>query len=194
MAIAGHLDDEIVGQSIDNGYANAVQTAGCLIDIGIEFAARMQGRHDDFERRLVLEFWMRIDRYAAAVVGDAEIAVCIELNIDVIGMPSDGFIHRIVDDFGKQMVQRAHIGTADIHAGASTHRLKAFENFDVRGRIVAFGCGLQRLCCTLRVGIAFNDLLDAGGFLLFRRRGALDRFGRYQRRAKIGKEIVAVIH
>ena len=44
------LDFEPRGQRVDHGYADAVQTARCLINLGVEFAAGMQRAHDDFER------------------------------------------------------------------------------------------------------------------------------------------------
>ena len=44
-----HLDHHMVGQRIHHRNANAMQSAARLIGAGIEFAAGMQGRHDDFE-------------------------------------------------------------------------------------------------------------------------------------------------
>ncbi len=38
-------------------------------------------------------------------------------------------------DFGDEMVQRALVGAADIHAGAAADRLEPFEDLDVLGGI-----------------------------------------------------------
>ena len=72
LAVARDLDLEPLRQRVHHRDADAVQAAGGLVDLGIELSARMQRRHDDFERRLVAEFRMRIDRNAAAVVGDRQ--------------------------------------------------------------------------------------------------------------------------
>ena len=76
---------------------------------------------------------MRIDRNAAAVVGDRQEAVGVELDLDEGGVAGDRLVHRIVDDFGKQVVQRLLVGAADIHARPPAHRLQPFEHLDVAG-------------------------------------------------------------
>ena len=133
LAAARHLDLEVIGQRVDHRNADAVQAARGLIDLGVEFAARMQRRHDDFERRLVLEFRVRVDRDAAAIVDDGEEAVGGQLHVDEGGMAGHRLVHRIVDHFGEQVVQRLLVGAADIHAGAAAHRLQAFQHLDVAG-------------------------------------------------------------
>src|SRR6185369_5703757 len=49
-------DLEPRGKCIDHGNADAMQAARGLVDLGVEFAARMQRAHDDFERRLLRKF------------------------------------------------------------------------------------------------------------------------------------------
>ena len=65
--------------AFDDRDADAVQAARGLVDLGVEFAARVQRAHDDFERGLLRELRMRIDRDAAAVVGHGHEAVGVEL-------------------------------------------------------------------------------------------------------------------
>ena len=48
-------------------------------------------------------------------------------------------VHRIVERLGGEMMQRALVGAADIHAGAAAHRLQTFEDLDILGGI-AVGC------------------------------------------------------
>ena len=55
-------------------------------------------------------------------------------------MAGDGFIHRIVKDFGHHVMQRRLVRAADIHAGPFAHRLQPFENFN-GGRIILGVCG-----------------------------------------------------
>src|SRR5690606_21419943 len=74
LAAARDLDFETVGQRVDYGDADAVQAAGSLVDFRIELAARMQRRHDHFERRLVI-FGVDVDGDTPAIVGDRQEAV-----------------------------------------------------------------------------------------------------------------------
>ena len=135
LLAARDLDLHALGQRIGDRNADAVQAARGLIDLGVEFAAGMQRAHDHFERGLVLEFRMRIDRNAAAVVGDGDEAVRLHLDFDPVGVAGQRLVHGIVDHFGEQMMQRLLVGAADIHAGAAAHRLEPFQNLDVLGGV-----------------------------------------------------------
>ena len=180
MAAARDLDLEQVGQRVDHRHADAVQAAGGLVDLGIEFAAGMQRRHDDFERRLVLELGVRVDRDAAAVVGDGQEALGVEFDLDEGGMAGNGLVHRVVDDFGEQMVQRLFVGAADIHARTAANRLQTFENLDVGGAIAfAAVLGRRRALCHRRC-------------LHQRIRRAGDRPGGLL--VEISEKIVAIVH
>src|SRR5262249_56285795 len=79
---ARHLDLEMLRQGIHHRDANAMQAAARVIDLRVELSARMQRGHDDFERGLLLEFGMGVDRNASAVVGDAEEAILLEAHLD----------------------------------------------------------------------------------------------------------------
>ncbi len=102
-----------------------MQAARGFVDFGVEFAAGVQRAHDHFERRLVLELGMRVDRDAAAIVGDGDEAVRLHLDFDPVGVAGQRLVHRIVDHLGEQMMQRLFVGAADIHAGAAAHGLQA---------------------------------------------------------------------
>ena len=120
---ARHLDLQMLRQRVGDRHADAVQAAARGIDLGVELAARMQRRHDDFERGLLPEFRMRIDRYAAAVVGDGQIAVVRELDLDARGVPGDRLVHGVVEHLREEVMHRLLVGAPDIHAGAPAHRL-----------------------------------------------------------------------
>ena len=144
LLLARDLDLEQRGQRVDHGDADAVQAARGLVDLGVELAAGMQRAHDDFERGFFRKFRMRIDRDAAAIVGDGQKTVGGQFDLDEGGVPCQGFVHGVVDDFGEQMVQRLFIGAADIHAGAAAHRLQAFQHLDVGRGIAGLGAGGPR--------------------------------------------------
>ena len=150
LLAAGDLDLEPGGQRVHHRDAHAVQPARGLIDLGVELAAGMQRAHDDFERRLFRKFRMRIDRNAAAIVGHGEEAFGLEFDLDEARMPGQRLVHRVVDDFGEQMMQRLFVGAADIHAGAAADRLQALEHLDVGRGIAGLGAagrGLGRGLC-----------------------------------------------
>ena len=68
---ARHLHVHPFRQRIGHRGTYPMQATRGLIDFAVEFSAGMQRAHDHFQRRLVLEFGMRVDRDAAAIVGDA---------------------------------------------------------------------------------------------------------------------------
>ena len=140
LLAARDFDLHALGQRIGDRDADAVQAAGGLIDLGVEFAASVQRAHDHFERRLILEFRMRIDRDAAAVVGDGDETVSLHLDLDPVGVAGQRLVHGVVDDFGEKVMQRLFVGAADIHAGTPAHRLEPFQDFDVLGGVA----GLRR--------------------------------------------------
>ena len=78
LLAARDLHLELFGQRVDDRDADAVQAAAGVVDLAVELAARVQRRHDDFEGGLGLEFGVRVDRNAAAIVGDGEEAVRLE--------------------------------------------------------------------------------------------------------------------
>ena len=76
---------------------------------------------------------MRVDRDAAAVVGDGEVAAFLELDLDEGRVAGDRLVHRVVDHLGEEVVQRLLVGAADIHAGPAADRLQALQHLDGGG-------------------------------------------------------------
>jgi hypothetical protein len=105
--------------------------------------------HDDFEGGLLGKFRVRVDRDAAAIVGDGEGAVGSKLHLDEGGMARQGLVHGIVDHLGKQVMERLLVGAADIHAGPPAHRLQTFQHLDVVGG-VGVATAIARRFRTLR--------------------------------------------
>ena len=124
LAVARDLDIEPIGERVDDRDADPVQPARCLVSIAAELATRMQHGQDDFERGLFREARMRIDRDAAAVVAHRDRSRRIKLELDSRCMAGDRLVHRIVERFGGEVMQRAFVGAADIHSGAPAHRFQ----------------------------------------------------------------------
>ena len=188
LLVARDLDHQIVRQRVDHGNADAVQAAGGFIDLAVELAAGVQHRHDHLEGGLAGKLRMVFHRNAAAVVGDGKIAVRIEFDLDEVGVSGHGFVHRVVDDFGEQVVEGALVGAANIHARPATHRFEAFQDLD--------GGGI--------IGVTTGGSARFGGFRpgCFRRcSGGLSRCrvfrfwrGCCSRGASCGKKIVGIVH
>ncbi len=148
----GDFDFHPFRQGIDDAGAHAMQATRRVIGLAVEFAAGMERGHDDLQRRLVLEFGMRIDGNAAAIVADHQHIVRLQLQFDAGGVTGHRLVHRIVDDLGRQVMQRVGIGAPDIHAGPAPHGLQALQHFDILGGIGLGGGG----GAVEQVGIVFG--------------------------------------
>ena len=137
LAVARHLDVEPLGERVDHRKPDPVQAARGAVGIAAELAARVQHGHDHFEGGFVLELGMGIDGNATAVVGDHHRVVGGEGDLDVGGVAGHGLVHGVVQNLRRQVVEGGLVGAADVHAGAPAHRLEAFQDLDVAGRIGA---------------------------------------------------------
>ena len=106
---------------------------------------------------------MRIDRDAAAVVGDGQKAVGAQFDLDERRMPGKRLVHGVVDDFGEQMMQRLFVGAADIHAGAAAYRLEPFEHLDIGRGVAGLGVARARRRPGRRAALRFGPEQIIGG-------------------------------
>ena len=79
---------------------------------------------------------MTIDRNAAAVVDDRDRAVDVDRDVDLIAVPGQRLVDRVVDDFVDEMVQAGRTGRADVHRRPLADGLEPFEDLDLVGGIV----------------------------------------------------------
>jgi hypothetical protein len=107
-----------------------VQTARSLISLARELAARVQGAQDHLQRRLAGELGVGVERHATAVVADGQRIIGVQLNLDPVGVAGDRLVHGVVEDLGHQVMQRALVRAADIHAGSLAHRLQPLQHLD----------------------------------------------------------------
>ena len=85
---------------------------------------------------------MRIDRDAATVVDDGQAVAGLQRHFDPRRVPRHRLVHRVVEHFGREMVQRALVGAADVHARAAADGLEPLEHLDRRGVVADGGrCG-----------------------------------------------------
>jgi hypothetical protein len=152
LAVPRDLDPHVVGERVDDRDADAVEAAGGLVGLARELAARVERAEDDLERGLAGELRVRVHRDAAAVVADGDGVVGVKLDLDAGGVARHRLVHRVVEDFGDEVVERAFVGAADVHAGALADRLEPLEHLDRGGVVGGIGPsgeeGNRPPCCS----------------------------------------------
>ncbi len=140
MDVAIPMDDqlELLGQRVDDGHADAVQTARDLVGIVVELAASMEHGHDHFGGGAAL-LRVHVHRNAAAVIGHRDGVICMKRHGDAAAVAGERLVDGVVDDFEHHMVQSgAIVGVADVHPGTLSDRIEALEDLDISG--VVSGC------------------------------------------------------
>ena len=80
---------------------------------------------------------MWIHGNAAAIVGDGQPVADAKHDFDACGMARNCLVHAVVEDLGREVVQRPFVGAADIHARPTPDRLQPLEDLDRRSIITA---------------------------------------------------------
>jgi hypothetical protein len=140
VAVAIDRQRQMIRQRVDDRHADAVQPAGNLVAVVVEFAAGVEHRHHDFGRRAPF-FGLDADRDAAPVVDHADRAVAVDRHLDVIAESGQRLVDRVVDDFENHVMQTGSIiGVADVHARPLANGLESLQDLDFTG-IVLIGHG-----------------------------------------------------
>ena len=146
-AVGLDLDLDLARQRVDDGDADAVQTAGDRVAAAAELAAGVQDGEDDLDGRPALAL-DDADGDAAAVVLDPDPAVGEQRDVDAVAVAGEGLVDRVVDDLVDQVVQAALTGGADVHARALADGVEALEDGDGTGVV---GHGLRALRSDVRL-------------------------------------------
>ena len=97
----------------------------------VEFSPGVQSRKNHFQCRL-LHFRMFVDRDTSPVIlNRTGGAVFMQGDRNSITFACEKLIHRIVDDFPKQVMQSARIHAPNVHRRTTSHRFQAFQHFDI---------------------------------------------------------------
>ncbi len=144
LAVARHFHPCQHRKRVDHRHTDPVQAARGGIGLPRKLAARMQRGEDHLQRRLAGELGMLVNRHAAPVVGDRELArragrAFLQHHLDAVGMAGHGLVHRVVEHLGGEVMQRAVVGAADIHAGAPPNWLQPLKHLDGGGIVVTAG-------------------------------------------------------
>ena len=132
VAAALHFDFERGRQRVHHGHSHAVQTAGELVLIVVEFAAGMQPREDEFDAGHAM---LRVDvhRHAAAVVLHFDAAVAVQPDVDALRVSRQRLVNAVVDNFLHQMIGP---GRVRVHPGPLANRFQARQHLNRFGRIL----------------------------------------------------------
>ena len=137
-----------------------MQTTGELVVLVAELAAGMQLGKDQFDARYAF-FRVDIHRHATAIVEHFQRIVLVEDHLDRLGVPGQGFVDAVVDDFLGQVVGACGVG---VHARALAHRVEAGKDFDgvcVIGVLLGHRVSWSSIECG-KVGIAPKCGVNAG--------------------------------
>ena len=156
FAVAPDRELEPARQRIDHRDADAVQAAGNLVGVLVEFSAGVQLGHDDLGGGHAFAL-VDVGRDAAAVVAHGAGAVGIERDDDFLGEAGQRFVDGVVDDLVDHVMQaRAVVGVADIHARPLAHGIEPLEHLD-RFRAIVGGCN----GAGLRTGSAMRKAFES---------------------------------
>ncbi len=112
-------------EGVHDGNPDAVQAAGHLICIFVEFSAGMENGQHHFERGPFF-ILMHIGRNAAPVVGHGDAAVFVDLHVDVLTESGERFVDGVVHDFVDKVMESARAYVADVHGGPAPDRFEPF--------------------------------------------------------------------
>lgn len=139
LALALDAQLEPDRQRVDDGDADAMQTAGHLVGVLVEFAAGVQLGHDHFGSGYALA-GVDIRRDTTTIVGHRHRAVGVERYGYQVGVTTERFVDGVVDNFVDHVMQAgAVIRVADIHAGPLAHGIEALQDLDGVSAIFRIG-------------------------------------------------------
>ena len=114
--IPRNLHRHHIGEGIDYGNSDAMQPARGCVCLVRELPTRVQGAQNHLQRRFPRVFRMLIHRNTASVINNHDFVIGLKMQLNPVGMPGHSLIHCIVQDLPHQMMQRALIRAANIHA------------------------------------------------------------------------------
>ncbi len=74
---------------------------------------------------------MHVSGDTSAIIRDRKVAVVMDVYIDVFGKPRNGFVERVIDDFGDEVVKSPFVSATNIHSGTFSDGFETFENGNV---------------------------------------------------------------
>ena len=137
LSILANLHFQPIGQSINHGGANAVQTTGHFISPTAKLATGMKNckyHLNGGNARLVID----THGNPSAIVYDCDRIILVDSHINGVTKARQSLIHRIVNYLIDQVVQTSAGGSTDIHTGSLPDSLETFQYLDLVGSILMF--------------------------------------------------------
>ena len=103
-----------VGQCVDAGYTDAVETSGDLVAVLAEFTAGMEHGKYDFKRRPVF-FRVHSGRDASTVILDTDRIIFCYGDFDMVTVSGHGLVNTVVNDLIYKMMKTSHADVSNIH-------------------------------------------------------------------------------
>ena len=135
LAAAANLNLHMLTQSVNAGYAHAVQATGNLIATVAEFTTGMQHSHNYFNCRFFL-FFHHVHGNTTAIIYNRNTIIRMDDYLNLSTVTGQGFVNTVVHNLVHQMVQTACRGTANIHSRPLTNSFQAFQHMNLF-RIIA---------------------------------------------------------
>ncbi|MDR6141661.1 hypothetical protein QE375_001215 [Microbacterium foliorum] len=135
LAAAVDLDVEALGEGIDDGSSDAVQTPGSRVGPAAELAAGVQLREDDLDAGQA-RARLDVDGDAPATVVHLDAAVIVQDDVDLRAVARDGLVDGVVDDLPEAVHQARGSVRTDVHTGTLADGLEPFEHLEMMGGIL----------------------------------------------------------
>ena len=134
-----HFGFKPLRKRVHDRNAHAVQTARNFVRVFFEFTARVQNRHDHFQRGDLL-FGVNVHGNPASVVLHFDHVFRQDPHDDVLGVAGHVFVDGVVHDFVDHLVKAGSVLGANVHPWTFAHSFEALEDLD-HMRIVIFRLG-----------------------------------------------------
>ena len=132
-------------QGVDHRDTYPMQATGKVVVTLGEFTAGVEASQNQLHTRNPM-FLVHVDRHPAAVVFHAQGTIAVQDDIDPAGVPRQGFVDTVINDFLGQMVGPTGIG---VHAWAFADRVQTTQNFNGIGVVLFLAHGKEatpRVC------------------------------------------------
>ena len=135
LAAAIDLDVEALGERVDDGCTDTVQTTGRRVRSAAELAAGVQLGEDDLDAGQPGARF-DVDGDAAGAVAHLDAAVGVQDDVDARAMAAEGLVDGVVDDLPQAVHEAARVGRPDVHAGALADRFEPLQHLEMMGGVL----------------------------------------------------------
>ena len=111
-----------------------MKTTGILVSSLTEFTTGVQTCQNQFDCRNP-ELGMDINGNSPSIIRDTNRAILIDRDIDLIAIPREMLIDRVIQNLEDAVMQSTLIRVSDIHSGTLPNGLKTLEFVDLTGTI-----------------------------------------------------------